>query len=111
MKTIEKIRVFNGDDRRGFAETHNSHETLNGPVTACRFNDMVDRITLLEQVIQDTLWMARRYANRRQTYAPSMVNDALDKLASIGVIIADDKTLIDDGNSSASRLDDDGGIR
>ena len=34
------------------------------------------QIKLLKQVINDTFWMARRYAHGRHTYAPFMVREA-----------------------------------
>lgn len=34
------------------------------------------RIAALESIIRDTLWMARRYAHGRQSYAVGMYNDA-----------------------------------
>ena len=34
------------------------------------------QIKLLKKIIKDTFWMARRYANGRRTYAPSMVRDS-----------------------------------
>lgn len=34
------------------------------------------RVEALESIIRDTLWMARRYAHGRQSYAVSMYNDA-----------------------------------
>ena len=34
----------------------------------------------LTKAVKDILWMARRYANGRQTYAVSMFNDAYDVL-------------------------------
>ena len=34
--------------------------------------------------IKDIVWMARRYADGRKTYAPSMFNDAYDALRSQG---------------------------
>jgi hypothetical protein len=67
--------------------------------------DLQDQLTILRAVVADTFWMARRYANQRQTYAPDMVNQALEKLERIGVEIADDDTLVQDGNSSPKYLD------
>ena len=63
------------------------------------------REKILEQIIIDTFWMARRYANQRRTYAPSVVNASLLKLEKIGVEIPDDETLISYGNSSSKTLD------
>lgn len=34
------------------------------------------RERLLRQIIEDTIWMAARYAHGRHTYAPSIVRDA-----------------------------------
>lgn len=35
-----------------------------------------DKTRLLHRIIEDTFWMARRYADGRRTYAPHMVRDA-----------------------------------
>ena len=48
---------------------------------------------ILRQIIIDTIWMARRYADGRFTYAPSMVNDALDMCKEMGLDIRNDDTL------------------
>lgn len=32
----------------------------------------------LELIIANTLWMARRYVDGRSTYAPGLVNEAID---------------------------------
>lgn len=45
------------------------------------------------EAINEILWMARRYADGRLTYAPSMFNDAYDSLKKMGYItneMADD---------------------
>jgi hypothetical protein len=34
----------------------------------------------ITKAVKDILWMARRYVNDRQTYAPRMFNDAYDVL-------------------------------
>jgi hypothetical protein len=34
----------------------------------------------IKQAVKDIIWMARRYADGRRTYAPSMFNDAYDVL-------------------------------
>lgn len=36
----------------------------------------VDKVRLMQRIIEDTFWMARRYADGRNTYAPHMVRDA-----------------------------------
>ena len=36
----------------------------------------VDKVRLMQRIIEDTFWMARRYADGRHTYAPHMVRDA-----------------------------------
>jgi len=59
----------------------------------------------LEQVIRDTFWMARRYANGRSTHAPFTVNSALETLQDLGVDVDDDHTLEADGNSNQRTLD------
>ena len=64
-----------------------------------------DKIDALIGIIHNTFWMARRYANGRQTYAPNIINDCLEKLHTLGIDIDPDETLIHDGNSSANTLD------
>ena len=48
------------------------------------------RIRNLEYIITETIWMARRYANKRQTFAPSTVNECIDLALKMGVEIAPD---------------------
>lgn len=48
------------------------------------------RIAQLESIIRETLWMARRYAHGRSTYAPRMFNEAYDTAKSLGINIAPD---------------------
>lgn len=43
-------------------------------------SQLITRTTRLQQAVKDILWMARRYADGRRTYAPSMFNDAYDIL-------------------------------
>ncbi len=47
-----------------------------------------DRIRKLEYIIRETLWMARRYADGRRTYAPGTVNEAIDLALELGIDIA-----------------------
>jgi len=70
-----------------------------------RIEALEEKVRIYERVILDTLWMARRYANGRKSYAPTVINDALGKCAELGILIAPDHTLIEDGNSDASILD------
>lgn len=46
---------------------------------------MTDREQALEDIIRDIWWMARRYADGRQTYAPSMYNAAITKAITLGI--------------------------
>jgi len=39
----------------------------------------------LQHIIEETLWMARRYADGRSTYAPETVNKCIDKALEIGI--------------------------
>lgn len=61
-------------------------------------------ITLLElkkNIITVTLPMARRYAHNRCTYAPSIVNEAIDSALAMGIEInpePDGSMYADDGN-------------
>jgi len=59
----------------------------------------------LERIIRDTFWMARRYANQRHTYAPTVINDALKQLTLLGIGVHPDNTLLEDGNSNPETLD------
>lgn len=63
------------------------------------------RERLLTQVIRDVFWMARRYARGRSTYAPDVVNRALELLSNLEISIPDDTTLMEDGNSNSTILD------
>lgn len=44
-----------------------------------------ERVSVLEAIIRDTLWMARRYAHGRMSYAVGMYNDAARKAIALGV--------------------------
>lgn len=39
----------------------------------------------LERIIGETLWMARRYADGRSTYAPGTVNKCIDLALELGI--------------------------
>ena len=45
--------------------------------------DAVEKIEILKRCFEDTIWMAIRYAHGRQTYAPSMVRDAVAKFKTV----------------------------
>lgn len=58
------------------------------------------RETQLEQIIRDTIWMARRYADGRSTYAPDTFNRAVDLALELGITLkpdSGDKIYADDG--------------
>ena len=44
----------------------------------------------LETIIRDIYWMARRYADGRHTYAPSMYNEAIYKAQELGLDLKPD---------------------
>jgi hypothetical protein len=44
----------------------------------------------MEEIIRETLWMARRYAHGRSTYAPSTVNQCIDTALKLGIEITAD---------------------
>lgn len=46
---------------------------------------VVQEIEKLEHIIEQTLWMARRYADGRSTYAPSVVNECIDLALKLGI--------------------------
>lgn len=47
--------------------------------------ELEKQLEVCKHVIQEISWMARRYADGRQTYAPDMFNDAIKKLDEIGL--------------------------
>lgn len=52
------------------------------------------------KIVRDTLWMARRYADGRSTYAPNMFNDAVHLLETVGLgdlYVADKDKWANDG--------------
>jgi hypothetical protein len=54
--------------------------------------ELIRTIADLKFVIQEIYWMARRYASGRQTYAPSMYNDAIRLALKHGVLLSEDMT-------------------
>ena len=69
-------------------------------------NELIEENQLLKSIILNTFWMARRYANGRQSVAPSTVNECLTQIATCDMLIAPDHTLVEDGNSNPDILDD-----
>ena len=51
------------------------------------------REIILEKIIQDTFWMARRYAHGRHTYSPTVVREAFKQLKDLGIKIPKDITI------------------
>lgn len=47
--------------------------------------DTQNAINDLERIVRDTLWMARRYADGRSTYAPETVNKCIDLALELGI--------------------------
>jgi hypothetical protein len=47
----------------------------------------------LLDVMREVIWMARRYADGRSTYAPTTVNETIDYLLSKGMTIEADTTI------------------
>ena len=58
-----------------------------------------NEIEVLKRILEDTLWMAQRYADGRSTYAVSMFNNAVHALDGIGLggLFKADKRFADDG--------------
>ena len=48
---------------------------------------------ILRRVIQDTFWMARRYAHGRHTYVPSIIRENYKIIKELGIIIKPDTTI------------------
>ncbi len=57
------------------------------------FGDIVKQNEQLRSIIQDILWMARRYASGRKTYSVKMINDAIDLALELGIDIGSDSTV------------------
>lgn len=51
------------------------------------------RINILNDIVRETLWMARRYAHTRKTFAAYSVNKAIDQWESLGGSIPLDQTI------------------
>lgn len=60
-----------------------------------QIDDLKTRIAQLEYIVRETMWMARRYADKRITFAPSTVNKCIDDALRLGVNIEYDRTLED----------------
>lgn len=45
---------------------------------------------MLKEIVRETLWMARRYAHNRITFAPTVVNELIDALSELGIEISYD---------------------
>jgi hypothetical protein len=52
----------------------------------------IERVAL-RTIISETLWMARRYAHGRSTYAPYAVNRQIDTALSLGIKILPDEAM------------------
>lgn len=59
----------------------------------------------LEFIIKETLWMARRYAHKRNTFAPATVNECIDLAKKLGIKIDEDRML---GANKKTMYADDG---
>lgn len=68
-----------------------SKEFVKKGIAGNRFGELEQLYKLAEEneklrnIIQETLWMARRYADGRSTYAPSMVNENIMKAYELGI--------------------------
>lgn len=51
---------------------------------------MSERESQMEYIIRETLWMARRYAHGRRTFAPSTVNECINLALKLGIKIDPD---------------------
>ena len=48
------------------------------------------REVIMEEIIRETLWMARRYAHKRRTFAPTTINECIDSALELGIEIKPD---------------------
>lgn len=51
------------------------------------------REKILEQIVRETFWMARRYAHGRHTYAPGIIREAYLSLKANGIDIKHDTVI------------------
>lgn len=49
-----------------------------------------DQLKAAHSIIIETLWMARRYADGRMTFAPTTVNECIDAAIKLGIDIQPD---------------------
>lgn len=54
---------------------------------------LTDENAKLKNIVESTLWMARRYAHKRATYAPAMVNECIDTAINMGLRINNDERI------------------
>ena len=45
------------------------------------------RLSVLEMIVKDFHWMARRYCDGRSSYAPSLFNEHTKRLLELGIIL------------------------
>lgn len=48
---------------------------------------------ILKEICQVLYWQARRYADNRKTYAPSLCNRAIDKMRMLNIEVTEDNVL------------------
>lgn len=53
-------------------------------------NKMSKKEYALSEIIKDILWMARRYAHNRSSYAPWLINTRIDQALKLGIEIEKD---------------------
>ena len=56
-------------------------------------DQLQEKCVKLEEIIRNTLWMARRYADQRSTYAPSVVNISIQEAQALDIDITQDSTI------------------
>jgi hypothetical protein len=66
------------------------------------------RCIKLQSIILDIHWMARRYADGRQSYAGGMFNRAMDDALALGVPLKEDSALTTHFGNKATYYADDG---
>ena len=45
------------------------------------------RLSVLEMIVKDFHWMARRYCDGRSSYAPALFNEHTQRLLDLGIIL------------------------
>ena len=82
-----KQRALDAERRLDFAWQEAARNLELAETMDIRVKEATRRANILEQAFKDVYWMARRYADGRKTYAPSMYNAAVDRVLALGITL------------------------